>query len=267
MGKIFDLESPIMRALTRLADVMWVNILTLIFAIPLIFEQILFLGPTIGPVIFDNAEFDYNFFLSAVLWAWLFGIVCSSILGPACTAMHFVLLKIVRDEDSYITKTYFRSFKENFKQGMILQIIKFAIAGILVLDFFILNNLSGIYRYAIIALSAFLYMVSLYVFPILSKFVNTNAATLKNSLLMAILAFPKTILMTIISAIPLVILYFFDLKAIPVLVLLGIAGPSYLNAMLYNGTFKRFEPEEETLTEEEELNAAIRKLDEEEQQQ
>ena len=148
---------------------------------------------------------------------------------------------------------------------MVLQIIKFAIAGILVLDFFILNNLSGIYRYAIIALSAFLYMVSLYVFPILSKFVNTNAATLKNSLLMAILAFPKTILMTIISGIPLVVFYFFDLKAVPVLILLGFAGPSYLNAMLYNGTFKRFEPEEENLSEEEELDAAIKKLDEEEQ--
>ena len=266
MGKIFDLESPLMRALTRLADVMWVNILTLVFAIPLIFEQILFLGPVFGPVLFDGADLDYNYFLSAVLWAWIFGIICSSILGPACTAMHFVLLKIVRDEDSYITKTYFRSFKENFKQGMILQIIKFAIAGILVLDFFILNNLNGFYRYAIIALSAFLYMVSLYVFPILSKFVNTNAATLKNSLLMAILAFPKTILMTIISSIPLIVFYFFDLKAIPVLILLGVAGPSYLNAMLYNGTFKRFEPEEENLSEEEELDAAIKKLDEEEQQ-
>ena len=77
MGKLFDLESPLMRALTRLADVMWVNILTLIFAIPLIFEQILFLGPALGPVLFDGAEFDYNYFLSAVLWAWIFGIICS----------------------------------------------------------------------------------------------------------------------------------------------------------------------------------------------
>ena len=209
MGKLFDLESPLMRALSRLADVMWINILTLIFALPLIFEQILFLGPVLGPVLFGEAQLDYNYFLSALLWAWIFGIICSSILGPACTAMHFVLLKIVRDEDSYITKAYFKSFKENFKQGIVLQIIKFAIAGILVLDFFILNNLSGVYRYVIFAISIFLYMVSLYVFPILSKFVNTNLATLRNALLMAILAFPKTILMTLISGLPLLILYFF----------------------------------------------------------
>ncbi|MCR4903367.1 MAG: DUF624 domain-containing protein [Butyrivibrio sp.] len=266
MGKIFDIDSPIMRALAKLADIMWVNILTLIFALPLIFEQILFLGPVLGPVLFDNATLDYNYFLSALLWAWIFGIICSSILGPACTAMHFVLLKIVRDEESYITKTYFKSFKENFKQGMVLQIIKFAIAGLLVLDFFILKNLSGGYRYIIIGVSIFMYMVSLYVFPILSKFVNTNMATLKNSLFMAILAFPKTILMTLITGIPLLILYFFDLKAVPLLILLGIAGPSFLNAMLYNGTFKKFEPKEEVLSEEEELDAAIKKLDEDENQ-
>ena len=71
--------------------------------------------------------------------------------------------------------------------------------------------------------------------------------------------------MTIISGIPLVVFYFFDLKAVPVLILLGFAGPSYLNAMLYNGTFKKFEPEEESLSEEEELDAAIKKLDENEQ--
>ena len=49
------------------------------------------------------------------------------------------------------------------------------------------------------------------------------------------------------------------------MILLGIAGPSFLNALLYNGTFKRFEPKEEELSEEEELNQAIKKLDEEEQ--
>jgi hypothetical protein len=41
----------------------------------------------------------------------------------------------------------------------------------------------------------------------------------------------------------------------------GIAGPGYLLAMLYNKTFKRFEPKEENLSEEEELDAAIRKID------
>ena len=254
MGKIFDLDSPIMRALSKMADVMWLNILTLIFATPLILEQLFFLSP----VLFG----DFNFEVSFVFWAWILGIVFSIPLGPALTAMHYVLLKIVRDEDSYVTKSYFKSLKENFKQASILQIIQFTAGGILLMDFLLMRGKTGIYRYLVIAIALILYMVSLYIFPLLSKFVNTVTGTLKNAALMSILALPKTVLMVLVSAVPLVIVYFFDMKAIPILILFGIAGPGFVHALLYNNTFKRFEPKEESVSEEEELEAAIRKIDE-----
>ena len=253
MGKIFDLDSPIMHALSKMADVMWLNILTLIFATPLILEQLFFLSP----VLFG----DFNFEVSFVFWAWILGIVFSIPLGPALTAMHYVLLKIVRDEDSYVTKSYFKSLKENFKQASILQVIQFTAGGILLLDFLLMKDKTGIYRYLVIAIALILYMVSLYIFPLLSKFVNTVTGTLKNAALMSILALPKTVLMVLVSAVPLVIIYFFDLKAIPILILFGIAGPGFVHALLYNNTFKRFEPKEESVSEEEELEAAIRKID------
>ena len=253
MGKIFDLDSPIMHALSKMADVMWLNILTLIFATPLILEQLFFLSP----VLFG----DFNFEVSFVFWAWILGIVFSIPLGPALTAMHYVLLKIVRDEDSYVTKSYFKSLKENFKQASILQVIQFTAGGILLLDFLLMKDKTGIYRYLVIAIALILYMVSLYIFPLLSKFVNTVTGTLKNAALMSILALPKTVLMVLVSAVPLVIVYFFDMKAIPILILFGIAGPGFVHALLYNNTFKRFEPKEESVSEEEELEAAIRKID------
>ena len=37
-------------------------------------------------------------------------------MGAALTAMHYVALKVVRNEESYITKDFFKSFKMNFKQ-------------------------------------------------------------------------------------------------------------------------------------------------------
>lgn len=254
MGKIFDLDSPIMRALSKMADVMWLNILTVLFATPLILEQLFFLSP----ILFGDFDFEVSF----VFWAWLLGIVFSIPLGPALTAMHYVLLKIIRDEDSYVTKSYFKSLKENFKQATILQVIQFAAGGILLLDFLLMRDRTGVYRYLLIAITLILYMVSLYIFPLLSKFVNTVPGTLRNAALMSILALPKTVLMVLVSAIPLVIIYFFDMRAIPFLILFGIAGPGFVHALLYNGTFKRFEPKEETVSEEEELEAAIRKIDE-----
>lgn len=253
MGKFFDIDSPLMTALSKVADIMWLNILTIVFAVPLILEQLFFLGP----VMFGDFDLEISF----VLWAWLGGIICSIPLGAALTAMHYVLLKLVRNEDSYVTKAYFKSFKENFKQGTVLQIIQFGAAGILLLDYMLMNDKFGVYRYLVAAIALLLYMVSLYVYPLLSKFVNTVPGTLKNAVLMAVLAFPKTILMTVVSAIPVVILYFFDMKAVPILILLGVAGPGYLCALLYNETFKRFEPKVEEMSDEEEMEAAIRKID------
>ena len=112
-------------------------------------------------------------------------------------------------------------------------------------------------------MAVILYVASLYVFPILSKFENTTKNIIKNSFLMAIIALPKSIGMAAVSLLPAMLLYFFDFKVVPILIIIGIAGPSYVNAKLYDATFKRFEPKEEELTEEEELNNAIKKLDEE----
>ena len=43
--------------------------------------------------------------------------------GPAITAMFYVTLKMVRNEESYIVKGFFKSFKENLKQGILINLI------------------------------------------------------------------------------------------------------------------------------------------------
>ena len=253
MGKIFDLDSPLIRGLNKFADVMWLNILVLIFGIPLIVEQFFMLGP----IMYDGADAVFNY----VLYAWLFGIVCSIPLGPALTAMHFVLLKIVREEESYITKTFFKSFKENFVQSAILQVIQFVAGGIIVIDFILMKGQSPVLRYVTMAVGIILYFAALYIFPLQSKFENKIVGTIKNSFLVSIMALPRTFAMAIVTLLPFLFLYFFDMKVVPILILIGIAGPGYLCASLYNDTFKKFEPKEETLTEEQELENAIKKID------
>lgn len=256
MGRIFDLDSPIMRGLTKMADVMWINILTLIFSIPLLFEQYFMLGP----ILMGEQEYAINY----VLYAWLFGIIASIPLGPALTAMHFVLLKIVRDDESYVTKTFFKSFKENFKQAVVLMVIQFTAGGILLMDYLLMKGRAMVYSYIVFAVALILYLASLYIFPLQSKFVNTVVGTIKNAFLMSVLALPKTLAMAVVTLLPIVLYYFFDFKIVPILFLFGFAGPGYLCATLYNETFKKFEPKEEVLSEEEELDNAIKKIDEQE---
>ena len=43
--------------------------------------------------------------------------------GASITALYYVTLKMARDEESYIARSFFRSFKQNFKQATIINII------------------------------------------------------------------------------------------------------------------------------------------------
>ena len=95
--KIFDLESPFMQAMGKVADLMWLNILTLVCCMPIITA------------------------------------------GAAMTALHYSALKIARNEECYITKDYFKSFKENLKQSTLIWLIYLVLILVLVLDFFLLE--------------------------------------------------------------------------------------------------------------------------------
>lgn len=206
MGRLFSLDSPVMIFLSRVADLLLLNLLVLIMCIPVI------------------------------------------TIGAAFTGMHYVLLKMARNEEGYIIQPFFKSFKENFKQATIVWLIILVFFTIFIVDILIINN-SGIQFAAwlgivLIAVGILAIMTIIYIFPLIARFRNTIRGTFKNALFMSILSFPKTILMIVIYIIPIVII-FLSPNLIPFVFLLGISGPGYLCAMLYSKTFKRFEPEEE----------------------
>ena len=189
MGKFFNLDSPVMNALNKMADLIWLNILTLICCIPVI------------------------------------------TIGASLTALNYVTLKLVRDE------------------ATIIWLILLLVIALLLGDFLILNYSSVQFpswiRVALIAILALVLFATIHVFPILARFENTVANTFKNSLYMGILSLPKTILMMACWAIP-VLISTYAVQILPVNFGFGISGPVFLNALLYNKTFKRFEPEEES---------------------
>ena len=169
-------------------------------------------------------------------------------VGPSLTAMHYVLLKMVRKEEGYIVKPFFHSFKSNFKQATIAWLIILAFTALFIIDMRILNE-SGLsfslwLRAALAAVGVVAFMSALYVFPLIARFENKLRVTFKNALLIAILNLPRTVLMIIVCALP-VVLFMINLNILPVIFLLGISVPGYVCAMLYTKVFKRFEPEDE----------------------
>lgn len=207
MDKLFDLDSPIMRGLSKIADIVWLNVLTLVCCIPII------------------------------------------TVGAALTAQHYVVLKMVRDEEGYITRSFFKSFKLNFKQATCIWLIFLVFIMMFLGDIYIfLFSAIEFPRFILIvvfAMALIVALVGVYVFPVLSKFDNTVKNTILNSFKIALISLPKTILMLVIYALPIVLIVI-SLRLMPVAVLFGFSGTAYLCAMLYNGVFKKFEPEEET---------------------
>lgn len=200
--RFFDLDSPLMQVLNKVADLLWLNILTLICCIPIVTA------------------------------------------GASMTAMHYMALKIVRNEECYITRGFFKSFKENFKQGTIIWLLFLVVALILGGDFYIMKNsgleFNKILQIVITAVGVLVAFTYVYVFPVLARFENTTLRTIKNAFIMSILQFPKTILMIICYLLPL-ILFAVSMRLLPIIFLFGLSAPAYISAMLYNKFFKKLE--------------------------
>lgn len=177
----------------------------------------------------------------------ILAIICSLPIftaGAAFTALHYVSLKIVRNEEGYIVKSFFKSFKENFKQATIIWLIALFAIGFLITDFWLITEyeLDLGYWFKVILMAVFVLVVftTTFVFPAMAKFTNTTMQTLKNAFAMSVLQFPKTILMIILYIIPPVAGIFFY-QAIPIVLLFGMSLPVFLSAMLYNNFFKGLE--------------------------
>ena len=137
----------------------------------------------------------------------IFLIMCIPIvtIGANFTAMYYVTLKMIKNEETYIFRTYWKSFRENFKQATAIWLILLAVLIVLILDLLLVMRMPGTItylRFVFLVLIFFEAMVLSYVFPVLSRFDNTVKNTIKNSILMAIRHLPYTILMAVITIAP-----------------------------------------------------------------
>ena len=63
----------------------------------------------------------------------IFLIMCIPIvtIGANFTAMYYVTLKMIKNEETYIFRTYWKSFRENFKQATAIWLILLAVLIVL----------------------------------------------------------------------------------------------------------------------------------------
>lgn len=168
-------------------------------------------------------------------------------IGASTTAMYYVTLRLARDEDGYTIRSFFKSFKDNFKQATVIWLIFLAVGALLGFDIYYFIQAVSASTFRTVMLSIFLAMTFIwlamftYVFPLQSRFYNPVKRTIFNSFFMSVRHVFSTIGMLVIDG----AIVFLAFSYIPQLLIFGVALIAFFNSYLFNHIFKRYIPQEE----------------------
>lgn len=214
MNRLFNLENPFMQFLFRVSDLIILNLIFMLSCIPVV------------------------------------------TIGASISALHSVCLKIVRGQESYMWQGFWKAFRQNFKQGTVLWIISIVIFFVIHMDFTILNAgdhpLFGYVKIALGSVTAILFSMFIYVFPIISHFKCTIRQAIKNSLFMTIGHLPFSILLVVMYG----LIFFLATLNVKMLALViavaticGFSVVALTACIIFDRIFKKYEPEQEPLPE------------------
>ena len=85
----------------------------------------------------DNVVHVFLNKLGDIVIANLLFILCSIpviTIGPSLTALYHCMMRTVKGNNNGTTKTFFRAFKENFKQSLIIWLLTLAAGAVLILN-------------------------------------------------------------------------------------------------------------------------------------
>ncbi len=206
MSKLFDSNNPVMRFLSRLVDLVILNVMTLLYSIPVITA------------------------------------------GGALTAMNYVLFHYVRGDETYTIRMFRKSFRLNFRQGILEGILVLAVAVITAVDMWALHGSESrtatLLMIVITIIAIILFVTFVYVFALQSRYENKVSATVLNDIRLAVGNLPRTAGMAVIWLIWILILVYLHNAASLAILTFGLSLPGYMCAMLYSKIFEDLESEE-----------------------
>ena len=134
---------------------------------------------------------------------WLISCLPIVTIGAATTSLYYVSIISIRQGDGYVVKRYIASFKHNFKQATVLWIMMLGVWALMIWDLLFWYRMEtgfGKVMFCLSAIVAFvLAIVSLYIFPVLSKLKGTILSTIKNSAAFGIGYFPYTLILILLT--------------------------------------------------------------------
>lgn len=208
MNRLFNPDAPVMQFLSRIADLVILNLVWLALCVPVV------------------------------------------TIGAATTALYRVLLNMAAGTDGALMKDFFRAFRSNFKPATLTWLILLVPSALCAVNLWLLLGgalgASALMVLVCVLPLALLVFVFAYVFAYIATFENTIWQTLRNVLLLSIANLPRTLLMSILNLLP-VILFLLTpatfLRLSIVWILIGFSLTAYLDAQILWRIFKKISPE------------------------
>lgn len=179
-------------------------------------------------------------------------------IGPSATALYAVMLKMENGENDGVVSSFFKSFRENFKQALLISVILLLVVAFLAVDiyFFLSGILNAPMLLQLIIWVALLIPVCAigYVFPMIARFEVKTRRTLVNALIITVTHIPHSIAMLLVNMLPLIILILSPTLFSQTLILwpfFGFGLQAKMNAKILHPIFQKLFPkeQEETMTE------------------
>ena len=210
MSNFFNMDSPFFAFMSRLADIVILNLLYIICCLPVF------------------------------------------TVGAATSALYYQVMKMSKNEESYVFRSFFKAFRENFKKATIAWLFLLVIGILLVLDLYLAPALGGtsvVNGFRMICYVACLvWLITFsYTFALFSKFENTVKNTLQNAILMGIRHLPFTLLIVLLNISPVLVItllpQYFGFELL-LLLLFWFSGVAFVNGLLFHHIFSFYIPKE-----------------------
>ncbi len=163
--------------------------------------------------VFEALDKAVNCIILSVLW------VVTSVpiitMGASTTALYYSINKSVRHGRGYAVREYLSAFRSNFKQATLTWLLFLLFAFIFGVDAWVTRayyrekELVGGFYILFLAFLFLEFILAIYVFPYMARFEDGIKMTIRNSALMAVGSFPKTLLLVLITGILMYICYLF----------------------------------------------------------
>ena len=196
----------------------------------------------------ENRFFSFmNKLWDVVVLNWLFLLTVVLGIGPAATGLYYAIAKNIRKGRGYAMKTFFHSFKVNFKQGFIIGIIQ-AVAAFSVwyTYWFAMSmregeTLSQVYFTVWLLFAVLFLFISIYVYPILSRFNMSTMQIIKMAFVVSLRHLPSTLAIAAIFVAEVTLTWVFY-PFVLIIALIGCSGYVYIKSLFMEKILKRYTP-------------------------